>query len=342
MEDSVLKDHGSKERFRIIKALVDSRTPLFLLGPAGSGKSYLGTMIMQDYALEKLDGAKVYRLGELDDAALQSGEIRALYIAGSANVTRLDVLGGRTLDEGSYTRRPGILQKMQETGGIVFLDELSSLPPQFSILLNEVIDRIINRDAHENFYMFFAGNPGTYLGANEIPDSTAERLITLWFDYYPFEDEVEIVKQMLRNSMSLASEVFNPIEGFNAFIRFCTGLVRKMRRTVSSEQEVPLSVRSIFMLAATTLALASISPSASSDDTLGSSERIGIHKKIADKLPETMSEGVASDSVDTLTHYMQVHGISWSTIRKAIDSLGSIQRTRGSSVHEAFMSVVPT
>jgi hypothetical protein len=55
-----------------------------------------------------------------------------------------------------------------------------------------------------------------------------------------------------------------------------------------------------------------------------------------------MTEGLKSTDLDNLVKYMAARGIDWSIIRKAIDSLGIIQRVRGSSFYEAFMSVVPT
>ncbi len=339
--DGILTALGISERFDIIYSFVEKRIPILLLGPAGSGKSYLGMNLMKKFSKERFSGTEVIRLGELDDDSLRSKDIKALYIAGSANVTRLDVLGGRTLDEGSYVRRPGILQKMIETGGVVFLDELSSLPPQFNILLNEIIDRIINRETHPDFYMFFAGNPGTYLGANDLPDATAERLVTLYFGYYPFADEVHIVKEMIRNGASLQSDFIAPQEGFDAFVRFSVGLVRKMRNTAVGEEEIPLSVRSIFMLVTTALTLASLHPKNPTSSSLGSPERIGIYKTLEDRMPGTMTEGMESISVEILIQYMADHGVNWNVMRHAIDSLGSIQRIRGSSVYEAFTSVVP-
>ncbi len=342
MSETILEQLGVQERLRMVTSLVDARVPLLLLGPAGSGKSYLGMMVMKGFSHKHLGNAPIRRLGELDDQTMQSGNIRALYIAGSSNVTRLDVLGGRTLEGGSYTRRPGVLQLMMEQGGIVFLDEVSSLPPQFNILLNEIVDRVINRDCHANFYMFFAANPGTYLGANELPDSTAERLVTLWFDYYQFEDEVRIVKHMLQRSFPASSEIYNPPEGFDAFVRFTTGLIRRMRRSISGEQEIPLSVRSISMLATTALRLGAIAPGSGTTSPQGTVEALGVYQKLQGKLPKSMTEGLKSTDLDNLAKYMTARGIDWSIIRKSIDSLGIIQRVRGSSFYEAFMSVVPT
>ncbi|MGY5875118.1 MAG: hypothetical protein RTU30_05190 [Candidatus Thorarchaeota archaeon] len=189
--------------------------------------------------------------------------------------------------------------------------------------------------------MFFAGNPGTYLGANDLPDATAERLVTLYFDYYPFQDEVRIVKEMIQNGEPEQSKILLPQDGFDAFVRFAVGLVRKMRNTSVGEEEIPLSVRSIFMLVTTALSLAKLHPENPTSDELGSPERIGIYKTLQDRMPATMTEGLESDSVETLIKYMTDHGISWTVIRHAIDALGSIQRIRGSSVYEAFTSVVP-
>ena len=342
MSETILTQLGVQGRLKMITSLVDARVPLLLLGPAGSGKSYLGMMVMRGFSHKHLADAPLQRLGELDDPTLQSGNIRALYIAGSSNVTRLDVLGGRTLESGSYTRRPGVLQLMMQQGGIVFLDEVSSLPPQFNILLNEIVDRIINRDCHPNFYMFFAANPGTYLGANELPDSTAERLVTLWFDYYQFEDEVQIVKHMLQRSFPPDSEIFTPPEGFDAFVRFTTGLVQRMRRSISGEEEIPLSVRSISMLATTAIRLGSITPGTGTTSPQGTVEALGVYQKLQGKLPRSMTEGLKSTEVDNLVKYMTARGIDWAILRKSIGSLGIIQRVRGSSFYEAFMSVVPT
>ena len=240
-----LNDLGPSERFELLWQYVDKRIPIFLIGPAGSGKSYIGLKLMKRFVENFLDNDKIFWLRDIDETAINSlNGVKALYVSGSANVTKLDLLGGRILLGGEYVRKPGLLNCMVRDGGVIFLDEVTSLPPQFTILLNEIIDVLIRGDAHENFYIFFAGNPSTYLGANELPDSLLERIVSIWFDYYPFNYEFDIVYNMVRQKFANDPIVYE--EGFKLLIQFIIGVLRNIREELNNAGEIcPISVRTV-------------------------------------------------------------------------------------------------
>ncbi len=335
-----LTDLSMKERFRLIWSLVEKRIPLFLLGPAGSGKSYIGMMIMKMFAKQYLESAEIVRLNEMEEVDIISSEIKALYIAGSANVTKLDLLGGRTLEEGSYVRRKGVIPKMIKNGGIIFLDEVTSLPPQFNILLNELIDRLINRTCHPDFYIMFAGNPKSYLGANELPDSTLERLTTLWFDYYTYDDEVNVLDAMIQKIYQDGDEIFNPKDGYMAFLRFITGLIRRLREDPTLGQiNLPLSVRSMLNLFQNVHNFSVMNPKIEIE--ISTLERLGLYQTIKRRMPKNLLDGWNEKSIEDLIDYMAKHKITWGDIRKSIASLGVIQKLRGTQAYELIVSLVP-
>ncbi len=329
-----------KDRFRLIWNLVEKRIPLFMLGPAGSGKSYMGMMILKLYAKQYLNSAEIIRLNEMEESDIAGLDIKALYVAGSANVTKLDLLGGRTLENGSYIRRPGIISKMIKNGGIIFLDEVTSLPPQFNILLNELIDRLINRTCNPNFYILFAGNPKRYLGANELPDSTLERLTTLWFDYYTFDDEVEVLDSMIKRVYKNDSEIMKPAEGYMSFLNFIVGLVRRLRTDPTLGQiNIPLSVRSMFNIFQNAHNFAEMNPELKIE--ISTLERLGLYQTLKRRMPRNLLDGWNEQSIEDLINYMAKHKISWGNIRNALESLGIIQKLRDTQAYEMILSLIP-
>lgn len=311
-----------EERFNFLWKLVVYRRPFILFGPAGSGKSYIGLRIMEKFIDEKFGDDHTYiRLQDVDDELLDDlysnrVEIKGLYIAGSSNVTKFDVLGGRTLKDGSYVRRPGLLSYFRREGGVVFFDEISSIPPHFTILLNEIIDSIINGESHKDFFIFFAANPSSYVGTEELPTSTLERLVLIYYDHYPFETEVKIVSELLREKLEISDSILD------VYSRFVVNIVRRLRREINRAgiREIPLSVRSMENLGLAIYALAENKHIKFTADT-----RIHEHlyALIYGKLPASKTNVLKDKKVKLLIEFFEEKGITIGTIRSAIFMLGT-------------------
>ncbi len=335
---TLLTNMSPNERFEILWSFVEKRIPVFMVGPAGSGKSYVGLQIMRRYLEVYYNGSKIINLRDIDEFKqdIREIDIKALYVAGSANVTKLDLLGGRLLIGGQYLRKPGHLKRMIDEGGIVFIDELTSLPPQFTILLNEMIDSIFNKSAHENFYIFFAGNPSTYVGANEIPDSLLERVAGIWFDYYPLEDEVKIVYSMLNASKNYQDITTDP--DFMVFLEFIVAFLRSLRRNLEYSGEIcPISVRSMYLAVNSILSFRGrVQPKIEVDRA-----RASVYQIISGDLPDNLVEIWKNRKIDALFRFMKNHQIGWNHIREGIISLGILSKFIGSPQIEDILSRFP-
>ncbi len=316
-----LRDMPYNRRFDFLWKLVELRKPFILYGPAGSGKSYIGLKIIEKFVSNYfgLGNTSIFKLQDLDDELIGKlfrgeAEIRGLYIAGSSNVTKFDVLGGRTLSSGSYVRRPGLLSYFRSNGGIVFFDEISSMPPNFTILLNEIIDSIIRGDCHEDFFIFFAGNPSSYAGVEEIPTSTLERLILVYYDYYPIEDEIRILTDMLRRKLNMDDK------SLSIYARFIVHLVRRLRSILASAgyRDIPLSVRSMENLAVSIIVLAGSSDGFEKDPRRLENLYVLLHGD----LPKSKADIDKDKDISALLDLFGDLGIGPKTIRSAILMLG--------------------
>jgi len=329
---------GPTERTELLWGYVEKRLPLLLLGPAGSGKSYIGLKLMQRFIDIYFNGARIVWLREIDEMSSlgENEEIKALYVSGSANVTKLDLLGGRVLLGGQYVRKPGFLQKMIEKGGIVFLDEVTSLPPQFTILLNEIIDSIYRGEANENFYIFFAGNPSNYLGANELPDALLERLVSIWFDYYPIQNEIEIVIDMVKKNFG-EDPMFNE-KGFYFLVQYIVSILREIREELNNVGEIcPISVRSM-MLAVTSVIM--LSKTTQRMDPSGFS-RTAVYKALQGLLPDNLVEVWNSDIINELYSFMERYKIGWNHVKDAVKNLGILSKYVNTKEIQEIISRIP-
>jgi hypothetical protein len=156
--------HHSK--FATIKACIENNIPVYLVGPAGSGKNHTLEQIAWDL------GLAFHFTNSIQQEYKLTGFIDA---------------GGKFHETEFY--------KAFTTGGLFFLDEMDASIPEVLVLLNAAI---ANRyfefpngkvDAHESFRVVAAGNTmgngadEAYTGRLVLDQATLDRFAIIEFDY---------------------------------------------------------------------------------------------------------------------------------------------------------------
>jgi len=157
---------GKHSKYMIIKACIESDIPVYLYGPAGSGKNFTLQQIAEDLKLD------FYFTNSVQQEFKVTGFIDA---------------GGNFHETEFY--------KAFKNGGLFFLDEMDASIPEVLVLLNAAI---ANRyfefpngriDAHEDFRVVAAGNTignggnEQYTGRLELDQATLDRFVAIEFDY---------------------------------------------------------------------------------------------------------------------------------------------------------------
>lgn len=174
----VVKQKGKKEvkldqvhgSFDTLLQLVACRVPIFITGPAGSGK----TKAVEQVALAL----------QLDFSAISVGpQTTQAHLMGYISAT------------GSYV--PTEFRKRFEHGGIFLIDEFDAGSPQVLTCLNSALsgsfcafpDGMIKK--HESFLCIATGNTygnganRIYVGRNQLDGATTDRFVFLEWDYCP-------------------------------------------------------------------------------------------------------------------------------------------------------------
>lgn len=154
------------EKFEQIKTCVEADLPIYLFGPAGSGKNHVLQQIAEELELD------FYFTNSVQQEFKITGFIDA----------------GGTYHETEF-------YKAFKNGGLFFLDEMDASIPEVLVLLNAAL---ANRyfefpngkiDAHPDFRVVAAGNTvGTgadeqYSGRLQLDQSTLDRFVMIEFDY---------------------------------------------------------------------------------------------------------------------------------------------------------------
>lgn len=154
------------EKYQMIKACIENNVPVFLVGPAGSGKNHTLEQIAWDLELD------FYFTNSIQQEYKLTGFIDA---------------GGNFHETEFY--------KAFTKGGLFFLDEMDASIPEVLVLLNAAI---ANRyfefpngkvTAHEDFRVVSAGNTTgngadeQYTGRLVLDQATLDRFAIIEFDY---------------------------------------------------------------------------------------------------------------------------------------------------------------
>lgn len=165
-EVNTWKEEVRHEKYNQIKVCIENNIPVYLAGPAGSGKNYTLEQISWELGLE------FYFTNSVQQEYKLTGFIDA---------------GGGYHETEFY--------KAFKNGGIFFLDEMDASIPEVLVLLNAAI---ANRyfefpngkiKAHENFRVVAAGNTvgsgadEMYTGRLVLDQATLDRFAIIDFDY---------------------------------------------------------------------------------------------------------------------------------------------------------------
>ena len=203
------------EKFEMIKACIDNDIPVYLAGPAGSGKNYTLEQISWELGLE------FYFTNSVQQEYKLTGFIDA---------------GGQYHETEFY--------KAFKNGGIFFLDEMDASIPEVLVLLNAAI---ANRyfefpngkiKAHKNFRVVAAGNTvgsgadEMYTGRLVLDQATLDRFAIIDFGY-DRNIEMHIAKgnkELVDFVEAIRTEA--ETNGIRATFSYrCIGMVTKLEKT---------------------------------------------------------------------------------------------------------------
>lgn len=223
VEDKGVIKHS---KFDEIKACIEAEIPVYLYGPAGSGKNHVLQQIAEELNLE------FYFTNSVQQEYKITGFIDA----------------GGTYHETEF-------YKAFKNGGLFFLDEMDASIPEVLVLLNAALANGYFEfptgkiNAHEDFRVVSAGNTvGTgadeqYSGRLQLDQATLDRFAMIEFDY-DRNIELAIAKgneelvHFIRNLRKQAVE-----KGVNATFSYrCISMVQKLEGKLELKEIIKIAV----------------------------------------------------------------------------------------------------
>ncbi|MGL6199197.1 MAG: AAA family ATPase [Lachnospiraceae bacterium] len=202
-----------------LKILDNTAWPLYLVGPSGSGKTLMSMNLAKEYSAKY--------------------SVPAYYVQLSPEMTKTSLILGLRLVEGSLTVVDGVIADCMKNGGIIVIDEAAHTTHEMLLMLNSILDRtsvtsVGDRIIYsaDTFRVIFCSNDSSYAGNVRLPQSFAQRLVALDFDYPGFESEVAITAQIAEDECEIPLTV--PV----SVIKYIVATIREMRST-----QYPLSAR---------------------------------------------------------------------------------------------------
>lgn len=268
--------------------LEKTNLPLYLVGPSGSSKTITALNLAKKYAMTK--------------------NVPAYYVQLSPELTKTSLILGLRLVNGSLEVVDGIVAKCMQEGGIIVVDEATHGTHELLLMFNSILDRtsvtsvgdkIVTAD--KNFRVIFCSNKSSYSGNIRLPQSFAQRIVSMNFDYPSIEDEIKIAKSVAKSESSL------PINIPKEVMIYVAAIMRELRN-----DEYPLSARNIAMA----YILLSITPQNKNvkiDEYFTTGQNVdAIRTKIASRIFQTEDLGASdlvSQEVVDLTKFVSEIGI---------------------------------
>ncbi len=199
--------------------LENTKWPLYIVGPSGSGKSIIAMNLAKKYSLEQ--------------------NVPAYYVQLSPEQTKTSLILGLRLENGSLVVKNGIVADCMEKGGIIIVDEATHSVQEVLLMFNSILDRtsvtaigdkIIY--ANEKFRIIFCSNDSKYSGNVKLPQSFAQRVVSFYFDYPDAEDELNIVNKIISDECKAPDILPTSVK------KYIVAFMREIR-----SESFPLSVR---------------------------------------------------------------------------------------------------
>lgn len=208
--------------------LVSTNIPLYLIGDSGTGKTLTGKTLCKLYveAIEKRTGRKV----------------PAYYFQLSETDNKTSVLLGLRMWNGSMVPVEGVLAQAAREGGIVFIDEITHSTPNMLLMLNSIDgkdsviaigDRAIDAS---RLKIIYGSNRSDHVGNIRVPQSFANRVIGVPFEYPSWSDEVKISKVTAQSKLHSSITLDVP----DSVVKYIASFAMKYRTP-----EFPISSRNI-------------------------------------------------------------------------------------------------
>ena len=181
-----------KDEVALFEAAFQSRIPVLLKGPTGTGKTRF--IEYMAYSIKE-------RLGISGDGS--SSSFPLITVACHEDLTGTDLVGKFLLKGDETVWTDGPLTKAVKTGGICYLDEVVEARKDTTVLIHPLSDhrRVLPIDktgrileAHENFLLVISYNPGYQSTIKDLKQSTRQRFMAIDFGYPSRQQETEIIQ----------------------------------------------------------------------------------------------------------------------------------------------------
>jgi nitric oxide reductase NorQ protein len=194
-----------KDEVDLFRAAFQSKIPVLLKGPTGTGKTRF--IEYMAYTLE---------------SELNSGDNREtvlfplITVACHEDLTGSDLVGKFLLKGDETVWVDGPLTQAVKNGGICYLDEVVEARKDTTVIIHPLSDhrRILPIDktgnileAHDNFLLVLSYNPGYQSAMKDLKQSTRQRFMAIDFGYPSREQETQIIQHESAVSEQIAGEL---------------------------------------------------------------------------------------------------------------------------------------
>ncbi|MEE8399447.1 MAG: CbbQ/NirQ/NorQ/GpvN family protein [Desulfobacterales bacterium] len=194
-----------KDEVDLFKAAFQSKIPILLKGPTGTGKTrfveYMAYMLGSDVSRSCAGKETTFPL---------------ITVACHEDLTTSDLVGKFLLKGDETLWVDGPLTRAVKNGGICYLDEVVEARKDTTVIIHPLSDhrRVLPIDktghiieAHENFLLVISYNPGYQSSMKDLKQSTRQRFMAIDFGYPSREQETQIIQHESAISKEIAKEL---------------------------------------------------------------------------------------------------------------------------------------
>ena len=194
-----------KDEVDLFQAAFQSKIPVLLKGPTGTGKTRF--IEYMTYTLES----------ELNSVGNEKEQTLPLItVACHEDLTGSDLVGKFLLKGDETVWVDGPLTRAVKNGGICYLDEVVEARKDTTVIIHPLSDhrRILPIDktgsileAHDNFLLVLSYNPGYQSTMKDLKQSTRQRFMAIDFGYPSREQETQIIQHESGVSKEISGEL---------------------------------------------------------------------------------------------------------------------------------------